>query len=122
MKRSLVDLDGDGAINDTTLTEAEFRAFLERFESFSRLLTPNERLFLLSILARATAAPWHDPQWSGLRPESAIRADLTYALWQSTHSRTPPISLNPQPIPRDLPDRATYDTTQYHEGEQDNAR
>lgn len=99
MKRDLVDSDGDGVMSAAQLTEAEFRFFAERFAQFVEGLTPNENLFLLTVLARATMIQSEDVHGLGSSPESAICAELAYSVWQSTLSPERFIAPNPQPIP-----------------------
>lgn len=90
-------------MNGTLLTEAEFRVFIERLDTFARRLAPNERLFLMIILARASVARSLDLQGYGLYPESAICGELAFSIWQSTVTPEQFIAPNPQPIPPGTP-------------------
>ena len=84
---------------ESALTEAEFRAFSVRLSDFARDLSPNERLFLTVVLARACARPEPtlDPFPGG--PVGAVCADLAYSIWQSTRFPYGSLSVNPQPVP-----------------------
>ena len=81
------------------LTEAEFRAFVAALEGFARHLTAKERSFLTSILVRATVAMAAELPGDTDSPDTALPANLAYALWQSTVSSTSAFTRNPQPIP-----------------------
>lgn len=79
------------------LTEQEALAFGQRLDDFARGLTAGERNLLTAILHDAASAE-HD---SADRP---TLGDMVVAIHRS--HRTPPISLNPLPVPVD-PDRFT---------------
>jgi hypothetical protein len=84
------------------LTEAEFRVFAEELEAFSRQLTVKERSFLTTILVRATVAMSIELPGDRDSPDTAMQANLAYALWQSMASPGQALSRNPQPIPDHL--------------------
>jgi len=85
--------------SEAALTEAEFRAFSARLSEFARDLTPNERLFLTSILARACARPEPSLDRFPGGVDWEVCADLAYSIWQSMHFPYGTSSLNPQPVP-----------------------
>lgn len=77
------------------LTEPEARVFGRRLDAFAAGLTPGERALLTAILHDAEAAQHDDV-------DHRTPGDIAMAIHRI--HRTPPISLNPQPIPSD-PDR-----------------
>jgi hypothetical protein len=85
------------------LTEAEFRAFADELEAFSRQLTAKERSFLTSILVRATVAMALELPGDADSPDTAMQANLAYALWQSMAAPDSGVTRNP------LPDRLARD-------------
>lgn len=80
------------------LTEAEFRAFVAEIEAFARHLTAKERSFLTSILVRATVAMSVELPGNGDSPDTALQANLAYALWQATTTPGQAFIRNPQPV------------------------
>ncbi len=84
---------------DGALTEAEFRAFSMRLFEFTQELMPNERLFLMAVLARACARPESDLDPFPGGPGGAVLTDLAYSVWQSMCFPHGATSVNPQPVP-----------------------
>lgn len=72
------------------LTEQDALVFGQRLDTFAASLTPSERTLLTAILHDAEAAQHDDV-------DHRTPGDIAVAIHR-TH-RTPPISLNPQPIP-----------------------
>jgi hypothetical protein len=83
----------------STLTEAEFHVFVERFDSFTAGLTPGERNFVTTILLRACTSQAPEVLGHGLHPDSAIHAHLTYVLWELTRLAEGSIPANALPLP-----------------------
>jgi hypothetical protein len=74
------------------LTEHEAIVFGQRLDAFAAGLTPGERALLSDILHDAEAAQHDDV-------DHRTPGDIVLAIHRI--HRTPPISLNPQPIPTD---------------------
>lgn len=74
------------------LTEQEALIFGRRLDSFAAGLTPRERNLLVAILHDAEAAQHDDA-------DHRTPGDIAVAVHR-TH-RTPPINVNPQPMPID---------------------
>jgi hypothetical protein len=72
------------------LTEHEAMVFGQRLDAFAAGLTPGERALLSDILHDAEAAQHDDV-------DHRTPGDIAMAIHRI--HRTPPISLNPQPIP-----------------------
>jgi hypothetical protein len=83
----------------STLTEAEFHVFVERFDSFTAQLTPQERNFVTTILLRACTSHAPEVLARGLHRDSAIHAHLAYALWELTRLAEGSIQVNSLPLP-----------------------
>jgi hypothetical protein len=83
----------------STLTEAEFHGFIERFDNFTAGLTPQERNFITTILLRACTSQAPEVLSHGLHPDSAIHAHLAYALWELTRLADGSIPVNSLPLP-----------------------
>lgn len=79
----------------STMTEAELHEFVARFDRFTAQLKPPERDFITSILLRACTNHAPEPPVRGLHPDSAIHAQLAYAIWEFTRSADESISINP---------------------------
>jgi hypothetical protein len=75
------------------LTEGEALAFGQRLDAFAADLTPGELSLLSDILHDAEAAQHDDI-------DHRTPGDIVMAIHRI--HRTPPISLNPQPIPSEL--------------------
>lgn len=74
------------------LTEHEAMVFGQRLDAFAAGLTPGERAILSDILHDAETAQHDDV-------DHRTPGDIAIAIHRI--HRTPPISLNPQPIPTD---------------------
>ncbi len=81
-------------MNTEQLTEQEALVFGQRLDAFAAGLSPRERTFLNAILHDAESAQ-HDGVDHRTPGELAVAIQRTYG--------TPPISLNPLPIPQRPP-------------------
>lgn len=79
-------------MNEDQLTEQEALHFGRRLDDFAAGLAPGERTLLTTILQDAEAAQHDDV-------DHRTPGDIVVAIHRI--HRTPPISLNPQPIPSD---------------------